>query len=123
MDTQPLVDERVVLVSGEIAEITAHSESLAVDLAYALRRITKLENEVEQIKSILSEDISKKAMRASALNDALGSNGKISRAQAQYILGNVHHKVALDAMKEAVKIYSHLVLTKNKSGSWILAVK
>jgi len=86
-------------------------------------RIKQLEQKINMLESMLAGEVPKKIERAAILKEALKDEGKITRRQAQNILGNVHHKLALDAMKEAAEQFEHLICTKNNSGVWVLAVR
>lgn len=77
-------------------------------------RISKLEDDIENLKSMLLTDsgnVSQK--RAIALKEALGDSGHITRRQAKGLLGNCHHETAKRAMELADSMFSHLKLVKN----------
>lgn len=85
-------------------------------------QVDQMDKKITMLEGLLAGEIPKKAQRAVTLKEALKDEGKITRRQAQTILGNVHHKIALDAMKEAAEQFNHLVCVKNSTGVWVLAV-
>jgi hypothetical protein len=119
-------------MSGEIAELPYESSEEAVmahhnlinkvvDRNFSLEdRIVKLEEQIERLESLFSDEANETTRRALKLKEVLKEGGMISRPQAQNILGNIHHTSALDAMKCAAQVYEELSLGKNKKGHWVL---
>jgi len=119
-------------MSGEIAELPYESSEEAVmahhnlinkvvDRNFSLEdRIARLEEQIERLESLFSDEANETTRRALKLKEAMKEGSMISRPQAQKILGNIHHTSALDAMKCAAQVYEELSLGKNKKGHWVL---